>query len=110
MLDIRADHNGDWPLSKHATLSKTPYYACGDKTNYTRSTSIFLMDMIALPADAEAAFMKVEFSVRETRGTFTGTTSDMATKHKIKELRGMCCSFPKMNSYFMGPSPHTFVT
>ena len=88
MLDIRAEHNGDWPLSKHATLSKTPYYACGDKTNYTRSTSIFLMDMIALPADAEAAFMKGEFSVRETSGTFTGTTSDMATEHKIKELKG----------------------
>ena len=88
LLDLRAEREGDWPLSRHVSLDRTPYYASGDKVHYTRYTSVSLMDMLTLPEDVETAFMREEFSVRETCGAFIGTASDMATEHKIKELKG----------------------
>ena len=88
LLDLRAEREGDWPLSRHVSLARTPYYACGDKVHYTHYSSVSLMDMLALPDDVEAAFMRGEFSVRETCGAFIGTATDMATEHKIKELKG----------------------
>ena len=50
---------------------------------------IYLIDMIHLPEDDKTAFMKGEFSVHETCGSFKGTASDIATEHKIKELKGL---------------------
>ena len=87
LLNLRAEREGDWDLHLKSIVSTLPYYAVADKVNYARWTPIYLIDMIHLPEDAKTAFMKGEFSVHETCGSFKGTASDMATEHKIKELR-----------------------
>ena len=45
--------------------------------------------MIHLPKDVKTDFMKEEFSVHETYKGLKDTASDIATEHKIKELKGL---------------------
>ena len=57
--------------------------------NHASWTPIHLIDMIHLPKDDKTDFMKEEFSVNETYGGLKGTASDIATEHRIKELKGL---------------------
>ena len=85
---MTADKEGDWQLHLRSCSSMLPYYAFGNKVNYTRCTPTYILEMLRLSKPAKDAFGKGELSVKITKGSFNATYTDMATEHHVKEVKG----------------------
>ena len=89
LSNVRAYREGDWSSSK-----MLPYFFITKRTNYSRwmPTTIYILDMLELPAEIKSAFEKGEFSIRQTSGSFNGIWSNMGTKKNIiKDSKGSGC-------------------
>ena len=83
LMNIRAEREGDWPMHLQSVYCMLPYFFVCNRTNYARWAPVYLLDMLALPAEVEAAFQSGDFAVRETPGRFNGIWSDLGTEKTI---------------------------
>jgi hypothetical protein len=44
---------------------------------------VYILDMLELPAEIKSAFVKGEFSIRQTSGSFNSIRSDIGTEKNI---------------------------
>ena len=60
-----------------------------NRTNYSRWTPVYILDMLDIPQDIKTAFDAGEFTIHQSAGKFNGIWSDMATeKTIIKDSKG----------------------
>ena len=86
---IRAERNGLWSLHLSSLRAMLPLIFVANRTNYSRWTPIYILDMLHLPPEINASFNAGHFAIRQKPGTFNGVWSDMATeKTIIKDSKG----------------------
>lgn len=87
--NVRAERNGLWSVPLYTVSQILPYFHVTNKVNYSRWIHIYILDMIHLPVEIDSAFLRGEFAIRQTAGTFNGVWNDMATeKTVIKDSKG----------------------
>ncbi|MES9879249.1 MAG: hypothetical protein ABW185_00005 [Sedimenticola sp.] len=83
LLNIRAERQGNWQMHLHTTRLMIPYYFAANRSNYSRWTPLYLLDMAQLPPEIKTAFQEGQFTVRRRAGRFNGIWSDMGTETTI---------------------------
>ncbi|CAC5408181.1 unnamed protein product [Mytilus coruscus] len=85
LQNIRAERESLWSLHLHTTTDMLPYFFITNRTNYSRWTPVYILDMLDIPHKVQSAFDSGKFA----KGTFNGIWSDMATeKTIIKDSKG----------------------
>jgi hypothetical protein len=89
LQNIRAEREGLWSLHLQSVCNMLPYFFITNRTNYSRWTPVYILDMLNIPNEVKLAFDSGEFAIHQKTGTFNGIWSDMATeKTFIKESKG----------------------
>ena len=89
LQNIRAERAGLWSLHLQSVCNMLPYFFITNRTNYSRWTPVYILDMIDLPEDIKQEFNAGKFAIHQKAGVFNGIWSDMATeKTIIKDSKG----------------------
>ena len=83
LSNVRAERKGDWSAHLMSSSKMLPYIFITNRRNYSRWMSVYILDMLELPAEIKSAFEKGEFSIRQTSSSFNDIWSDMDTEKNI---------------------------
>ena len=83
LQNIRAEREGLWSLHLQSVCDMLPYFFITNRTNYSRWTPVYILDMLNIPNEVKLAFDSGEFAIHQKTGTFNGIWSDMATEKTI---------------------------
>jgi hypothetical protein len=83
LQNIRAERNGIWSMHLSSVRSMLPFCCVTNRNNYSRWTSIYLLDMPNLPSEVESRFKAGIIAIRQKVGSFNGVWSGMATEKAI---------------------------
>lgn len=83
LQNIWAERVSDGKLHLATEAAMLPFFFATNRTNYSRWSPAYLIDMEHLPPEVEAAFQDGEFAIRRAPGTFNGIWSDMGTESTI---------------------------
>lgn len=89
LQNIRAEREGLWSMHIQSVCNMLPFFFITNRSNYSRWTPVYILDMLDIPVEIKAAFDAGEFAICQKTGIFNGVWSDMATeKTIIKDSKG----------------------
>ena len=89
LQNIRAESEGLWSMHIQSVCNMLPFFFITNRSNYSRWTPVYILDMLDIPVEIKAAFDAGEFAICQKSGIFNGVWSDMATeKTIIKDSKG----------------------
>ena len=82
--NIRTERESNWDMHIATQDAMLPLMFSANRTNYSRYTPPYLLDMLPLPEEVKKAFCDGQFTYREKPGCFNGLWSDMRVEKTVQ--------------------------